>query len=75
MVNEAISVLNELKCDPSVNKNIKGRIERIIACLENDIDLGKDKALVEIEEMMDANDMEPYLRTQIWNIISLIERK
>ena len=72
-IKEIVSTLNELKEDSTVNKNIKERIEKIIAFLEEDENLGVDKALLEIEEMMENNNLPPYTRTQIWNIVSLLE--
>ena len=65
--------LTELREDPIVNKSIKNRISKIIDFIDDDQELGKDKALLEIEEMMAKDDVKPYLRTQIWNIISMIE--
>ncbi len=72
-IKEVIFTLNELKEDSTVNKNIKGKIEKIIAFLEQDVSLGIDKALLEIEEMMENNNLPSYTRTQIWNVVSLLE--
>ncbi len=72
-IKEVIFTLNELKADSTVNKNIKGKIEKIIAFLEQDVSLGIDKALLEIEEMMENNNLPSYTRTQIWNVVSLLE--
>ena len=75
MVTDVIRLLGELKKEQSMSKNIKERIDRIISHLEKDHELGKDKALTEIEELMENNNIEPYIRTQIWNIVSMIESK
>ena len=75
MVTDVIRLLGELKKEQSMSKNIKERIDRIISHLEKDPELGKDKALTEIEELMENNNIEPYIRTQIWNIVSMIESK
>lgn len=75
MVTDAIKLLGELKKEQAISKNIKERIDRIISYLEKDPELGKDKALTEIEELMEGNNIEPYMRTQIWNIVSMIESK
>ena len=70
---DIISALKEVKHDSSANKSIRERVDRIISFIENDPELGKDKAIVEIEELLAANDIGPYLRTQIWNVVSMIE--
>ncbi len=72
-IQEIIFVLNELKEDSTINKNIKEKIEKIIVFLEEDENLGVDKALHEIEEMMENNNIPSYTRTQIWNVVSLLE--
>ena len=70
---EIVGALKELKADTSATKNVRERINRIITFLQNDPELGKDKAIVEIEEMLEGDNIEPYLRTQIWNVVSMIE--
>lgn len=72
-IQEIIFTLNELKDDSTVSKNIKEKIERIISFLEHDEALGVDKAINEIEEMMETNNIPSYTRTQIWNVVSLLE--
>ncbi len=73
LVQDVITTLKEIKQDTAVNKSIKEKFERIILFLQKDPELGKDKALVEIEEMLAKNDIQPYLRAQIYNIVSMIE--
>jgi len=72
-IQEIIFALNELKEDTTINRNIKEKIEKIISFLEEDANLGIDKALHEIEEMMETNNIPSYTRTQIWNVVSLLE--
>ena len=71
-IKDVVTSLCELRKDPSANKNVRERIDKIISHLQQDRDLGKDKALGEIEEMC-SGDIEPYLRAQIWNVMSMIE--
>jgi uncharacterized protein (UPF0147 family) len=70
---EIIEFLAELKEDSSVNKTMRGLIDTVVGHLREGTDLGKDKALSEIEEMMNGNTIDPYLRGQIWNVLSMIE--
>ena len=69
-----VQALNELSEDTSINKNIKNHIKNIICYLEQDQDIGKDKAMTEIEDMSENNNIEPYISAQICNVISLIEK-
>ena len=72
-IQEIIYTLNELKEDSTISKNIKEKIEKIISFLEQDEALGVDKAINEIEDMMETNNIPAYTRTQIWNVVSLLE--
>ena len=73
MMDEVIETLNELKKEQGINKSIKLYIDKIIAHLQNDPELGKDKALEEIEELVAANNVAPHIRSQMWNVVSMIE--
>ena len=71
---EIIFFLNELKEDSTVNKNIKEKIDKVISFLENDNELGVAKALTEFEDLMEKNEIQPYTRSQIWNVVSMLEK-
>ena len=70
---EVIETLNELKNEQGINKSVKSYIDKIISHLQSDPELGKDKALEEIEELVAANNIDPHIRSQIWNVVSMIE--
>ena len=74
-VNEIIDVLSELKEDISVPKNIKVKITDIIAILRDDSELSIriNKVLNELDDIADDTNMQAYTRTQIWNIVSMLE--
>jgi len=74
-IHSAISALEELKNDNTVPKNIKSKIESIIESLkeEKEKSIRINKALNELDEISDNNNIQPYTRTQIWNIASLLE--
>lgn len=76
IIGEAVSLLTELKDDVNVPKNIKIRIESIISVLKGDTDasIKINKALNELEEVADDANLQPYSRTQVWNIVSLLEK-
>jgi len=67
--------LKELQEDPAVPRNVKIHIEKTIEILgeESDITIKTSKALHELEEISDDNNVEAYTRQQLWNIVSLLE--
>ena len=70
-----IEALNELKNDVAVPKNIKGKIDETINALqqEGEISVKINKALQELEDIAEDTNMQPYTRTQIWNVVSMLE--
>ncbi len=70
-----LSALGELADDTTVPKNIKAKIENMIALLNTNMDdsIKIDKALDEMESMTEDCNMQPYTRTQIFSVVSLLE--
>ena len=75
-VEKIIENMNELVEDSSVPKNIKENVEKIIKILkeDGDISIRISKALNCLDEISDDINMQPYTRTQIWNIVSMLEK-
>lgn len=71
-----VAALTEINEDQTIPKNIKSKIQGIIGTLSNDLDVSirANKALDELEEVVNDSNIEPYTRTQFWNIISLLEK-
>jgi uncharacterized protein (UPF0147 family) len=74
-VDRIIVALDELRQDATVPKNIKVKIESIISDLQNEKEMSLciNEALTALDEISDNNNIQPYTRTQIWNIVSLLE--
>lgn len=70
-----IEALQDLLEDGGVPRNVKTKIEAIIAYLKEDADINirVNKALSELDEIADDSNLQAYTRTQIWNIASLLE--
>ena len=70
------SILSELKEDITVPKNVRLKIESVIFMLKekSELQIKVSKALNELEEIADDVNLQAYTRTQIWNIISLLEK-
>ncbi|MBS3156335.1 UPF0147 family protein [Candidatus Woesearchaeota archaeon] len=73
-VREVISVLEMIKEDGSVPKNVKGKIDLTITSLssDNETSIKVDKALQELGDMSNDPNIPIYTRVEILNIISML---
>lgn len=73
---QIIEAINELQNDNTVPKNIKIKLQSIANILnaeEENVSIKVNKALDELEEISDDVNIQSYTRTQLWNIVSLLE--
>lgn len=75
-LNEVMQALNTLKEDEAVPKNIKAKIDEIIATLNDSCDLSSKvgKSLHTLDEISEDLNIQPFIRTQIWNVSSMLEK-
>jgi uncharacterized protein (UPF0147 family) len=75
-LNNVINLLNEIGEEPSTPKNVKEKMTRVADLLKQDVDFSIKihKALNELDEIISDNNMQHYTRTQIWNVVSLLEK-
>jgi len=75
-VKEIIEILTELEDDVTVPRNVKNKIKTVMDVLKEDADLKLriNKILHELDEIADDPNLQPYTRTQIWNIVSMLEK-
>ena len=75
-ITEIIEVLSELLDDVTVPRNIKTKVQSLIDALKGDVDvtLKVSKVLHELESIGDDINLQPYTRTQLFNIISMLEK-
>ena len=68
--------LSDIIADPSVPRNVKSQIQCIIHDLNNDSDpsVKCNKALNDLDGIAGDNNLQPYIRTEVWNVISLLEK-
>ena len=73
---EVFAALDELDEEPIVPRNVKSKIDQVRKILQEDSELSirVNKALNELEEIASDTNMQPYTRTQVWNVISLLEK-
>ena len=75
-IRSIVEILEELKEDVAVPRNVKDKLISTVEALEEktEISIRVHKALHELEEIADDPNLQPYTRTQIWNIVSLLEK-
>ena len=70
-----IQSLRELEEDTQVPKHVKIRIANTIKTLDqtSELSIRVSRALSELEELSDDVNMQAFTRTQLFNIVSMLE--
>lgn len=70
-----IEFLNELSEDSTVPKNVKSKLRDVVGILNGDIDksLKVDKVMHIFDELNDDSNIDSFTRTQLWNVVSMLE--
>ncbi len=71
-----IKLLGEILEDRTVPRNIKAMIEQAKKSLEDkdsELDVRLSTAISNLDEIINDPNMPMYTRTQIWNIVSMLE--
>jgi len=68
--------LLEMKEDVSVPKNVKTKINTIMCMINEDCDksIKASKISHELGELSEDSNLNQFTRTQIWNVISMLEK-
>jgi len=75
-IKNVIGSIEEVQADTSMPKNVKDKLNDVIIILKGDHDgesIKISKARDKIEEIVDDANLQPYARTQIWNLASMLE--
>ncbi len=73
---DVVEVLEELCDDSTVPRNIKAKFQGMISLLNNqgETSMKVNKTLHDLDEITDDTNLQPYTRTQIWNVVSMLEK-
>lgn len=71
-IQDVIARLEELKGEFNSNKKLKEKMDAVIFILTEGADLALEKALNELEELNSLN-LASYHRTQVWDVVSILE--
>jgi uncharacterized protein (UPF0147 family) len=68
--------LKEMIDDASIPKNVRVKSQEVLDMLngEGDLSISASKALNIFEELSEDTNIDAFVRTQIWNIVSLLEK-
>lgn len=70
-------ILKELQDDNSVSKNIKNKVAEMQKNLESskkeELSLKVNKILSDLEDISSDVNVQPFIRTQMWHLTSLLE--
>jgi uncharacterized protein (UPF0147 family) len=71
-----IELLEELCEDNTVPRNVKAKFQEMVSLLKEggETPMKVNKALHDLDEIADDTNLQPYVRTQIWNIVSMLEK-
>lgn len=73
---EIINSLVQIKEDDTIPRNVRDKINLAILALNEehtDLDVRINKSLQELDELSDDPNLPIYARTQLWNVVSLLE--
>jgi len=75
-IKEVIDILSELEEDITVPKNVKLKIKGVIETLKENKELSIriNKASNELDDIADDANVQPYTRTQLYGVVSLLEK-
>ncbi len=75
-VGNVMESLHEIQEDVTVPKNVRTKIESILSTLKEDTELSikVNKALNELDGISSDANIQSYTRTQVWNIMSVLEK-
>lgn len=71
-----LNMLLEISEDSLTPKSIKEKLNVVSSILkqETDCSVKVNKALHELDDVVNDNNMDQFTRTQIWNVVSLLEK-
>ena len=75
-IKETVNMLLQIEKDISVPKNIREKIKTAILALQESNKNTKvmvNKSLQELDDISDDPNVPIYTRTQIWNVVSILE--
>ena len=77
-IQEIMENLSNMECDQTIPKSIRSKIKETMGILVDDninISLRVDRSIEGIGLLADDPNLQPYVRMQLWSIVSQLESK
>jgi uncharacterized protein len=76
LLDSVIVALSDLHADSSVPRNVRIKIDVMITTLKQDseISIKVNKCLSDLDEISGDVNLQSYTRTQLWNVMSILEK-
>lgn len=71
-VQEVVSFLQELKEEPGMSRRFREKADEVALLLAEDSLMAIEKAVSVLEDLASL-DMPSYQRTQVWEVVSMLE--
>lgn len=75
-ISDVIEAIQEVMDDSTVPRNVKNKLEGCADVLKNgkeEMPLRVDKVIQELTEIANDQNAQSYTRSQLWNILSILE--
>ncbi len=74
-IENVLYLLQELLNDDQVPRNVKSRVQEVMAILKSkeELSVKKHKAMDKMEEFNDDTNLKAFTRSQIWDVVSQLE--
>ena len=76
-VEDVVEIVNDIVEDTTLPKNVKAKLEEIASELKEtdtqDLRLKADKCIHELDDISSDVNIQPFVRTQIWSVVSMLE--
>ena len=74
-VKAILDTIDEVKEDSAIPKNVRIKLENVQSILTGtkEVSMQVNRCLDELEQVSTDANLQPYTRTQIWNIVTMLE--
>ncbi len=74
---DILEILSEINSDETIPKNTRTKIQTTICVLQNckNVEITIDKTIQELDNLVEDPNLPIYVKTQLWNIVSILESK
>ncbi len=75
-IENIVEALSEIKDDKRVPRNVRSSLQETIGeltCENEDISVKLNTAISILDEINNDTNIQPFTRTQIWNIVTMLE--